>query len=65
MQIGDLLLEVAGAPVSGLAGLFRSIWRLGNAGVEVTLTIGRKGEKRTVRLRSADRNDFLKKRTLQ
>lgn len=64
LQIGDLILEVAGSPVSGLAGFFRSVWRLGNAGVEVPLTISRKSEKRIARLRSADRNDFLKKRSL-
>ncbi|HEX5611338.1 MAG TPA: S1C family serine protease [Burkholderiales bacterium] len=64
LQIGDLILEVAGSPVAGLAGLFRSVWRLGNAGVEVPLTFSRKGEKRIARLRSADRNDFLKKRIL-
>ena len=64
LQIGDLILEVAGSPVSGLAGFFRSVWRLGNAGVEVPLTISRKSEKRIARLRSAERNDFLKKRSL-
>ena len=64
LQVGDLVLEVAGKPVSGLAGLFRSVWRLGDAGVEVPLTISRKGEKRVVRLRSADRGDFLKKRSV-
>jgi len=64
LQVGDLILEVAGKPVSGLAGLFRSIWQLGNAGVIVPLTFSRKGEKRTVQLRSADRADFLKKRSV-
>jgi S1-C subfamily serine protease len=65
LQIGDLILDVAGAPVSGLAGLFRSIWKLGDAGVEVPITVSRKGEKRVARVRSADRSDYLKKRTLQ
>ena len=64
LQVGDLVLEVAGTAVSGLAGLFRNIWALGDAGVEVPLTISRKSEKRIVRLRSADRNDFLKKRSV-
>jgi len=64
LQVGDLILEVAGTPVSGLAGLFRSIWRLGDAGVEVPLTISRKNEKRVAQVRSADRNAFLKKRSL-
>jgi S1-C subfamily serine protease len=64
LQVGDMVLEVAGHPVSGLAGLFRSIWHLGDAGVEVPLTITRKGDKRKVSVRSADRTDFLKKRSV-
>jgi S1-C subfamily serine protease len=61
MQIGDMVVEVAGRPVSGLAGLFRSIWSTGDAGVEVPLTITRKGDKKHLTVRSADRADFLKK----
>ena len=58
---GDLVLEVAGARVATLAGLFRAIWRLGQAGVEVPLTLHRDGHPLRLRLRSADRNDLLKK----
>ena len=64
MQIGDMVIEVAGRPVSGLAGLFRSIWSLGEAGVEVPLTATRKGEKKRFTVHSADRADFLKKRSV-
>ena len=64
VQIGDMVLEVAGRPVSGLAGLFRSIWRTGDAGAEVPLTLTRKGEKKRITVRSADRADFLKKRSV-
>jgi S1-C subfamily serine protease len=58
---GDLVLEVAGERASTLADLFRKVWRLGSAGVEVPLTLGREGALVRVRVRSADRNDFLKK----
>ncbi|HTS53746.1 MAG TPA: S1C family serine protease [Burkholderiales bacterium] len=58
---GDLVLEVAGERASTLADLFRKVWRLGPAGVEVPLTLGREGALVRVRVRSADRNDFLKK----
>ena len=58
---GDLVLEVAGERASTLVDLFRKVWRLGSAGVEVPLTLGREGALVRVRLRSADRNDFLKK----
>jgi S1-C subfamily serine protease len=58
---GDLVLEVAGERASTLADLFRKVWRLGAAGVEVPLTLGREGALVRVRVRSADRIDFLKK----
>jgi S1-C subfamily serine protease len=61
LKLGDLVLEVGGEPVSGLATLFRKIWRCGPAGSEVPLTYSRRGATSTVRVRSADRNDFLKK----
>ena len=61
LRTGDIVLEVAGRKVSGLAELFRSIWRLGPAGTEVPLTISRDGAVSQVRVRSGDRQDFLKK----
>ena len=61
VKMKDMVLEVAGERVAGLADLFRRVWRLGDAGVEVPLTLARGGELVRVRLRSADRNDFLKK----
>jgi S1-C subfamily serine protease len=57
----DMVLEVAAERVTSLADLFRRVWRLGAAGVEVPLTLARDGELMRVRLRSADRNDYLKK----
>jgi len=61
MRVGDVLLEVAGARPSGLAALFRTIWSLGAAGVEVPFSVRREGDTLRLRVRSADRNDFLKK----
>ena len=61
LQLGDLVLEAGGEPVAGLATLFRRIWSLGPAGSEIALTISRRGATSTVRVRSADRNDFLRK----
>jgi S1-C subfamily serine protease len=58
---GDLVLEVAGQRPSGLADLFRRVWRLGSAGIDVPLTLARKGARVQVRVHSADRGDFLKK----
>jgi len=61
LQLGDIVVAVAGDRVHGLAGLFRRIWSLGPAGVEVPLTVARGGSRVDVRVASADRGDFLKK----
>jgi S1-C subfamily serine protease len=64
LKLGDIVVEVAGQRVGGLAELFRSVWRIGAAGCEVPLTIARAGARLQVSLKSADRNDFLKKPSL-
>ena len=45
----------------GLSELFRAVWRLGAAGVDVPLTLARAGEVLHITVKSADREDFLKK----
>jgi S1-C subfamily serine protease len=60
VHVGDVVLEVGGMPVGGLADTFRKVWALGAAGVDVPLTLARDGTQLGLRLRSADRNDFLK-----
>jgi S1-C subfamily serine protease len=57
---GDIVLSIAGKEVSDLAGFFRRIWAQGQAGVEVPLTIYRDGETVDVRVKSSERNRFLK-----
>ena len=61
VQPGDVVVEVAGERASGLADLFRKVWRLGSAGVEVPLTLARDGTLMRARVRSADRGEYLKK----
>jgi S1-C subfamily serine protease len=61
LRVGDLVLEIAGERVSTLAGLFRKVWSLGAAGVEVPMALARDGALVRMQLRSGDRNDFLKK----
>jgi S1-C subfamily serine protease len=65
VRLGDIVIEVAGERASGLADMFRKVWRLGPAGVEVPLTVARASELMRLKLRSADRSDFLKKPQLQ
>ena len=50
--------------MSGLAEFFRAVWRLGAAGVEVPLTLARGGDVLRITVKSADRDDFLKKPNL-
>jgi S1-C subfamily serine protease len=60
LRTGDLVLAVAGREVSSLAGLFRRMWALGEAGVDVPLTLHREGDTFEVTITSGDRNRFLK-----
>ncbi len=60
LQVGDVIHEVDGESVSGLASLFRRIWRSGEAGVEIPLTIMRSRESISVTVRSTDRDSCLK-----
>ncbi len=60
LRTGDIVVSVAGKEVHDLAGLFRRIWAQGPAGVDVPITIYRDGETRNVRVKSSERNRFLK-----
>lgn len=60
LRQGDIVLKVGGSEVTGLAGLFRKIWSLGEAGVEVPMTVARDGTSIELRVASGDRNEFLK-----
>ena len=60
IEVGDLVVEVAGETIDGLAELFRRVWDIGPAGAEIPLTIVRDGEPRSVRLESVDRDARLK-----
>ena len=60
LKTGDVVLAVKGEKVSTLAGFYRKVWALGNAGVEVPLTLYREGVTFDVRVNSSDRTKFLK-----
>ncbi len=61
VRVGDVVLEVAGEPVSELAELFRKVWSVGPAGSDIPMTLARGRSTSQVRVHSADRNDFLAK----
>ena len=64
IQVGDMVVSVGAHRVTGLAELFRAVWQLGAAGVEVPLTLARDGDVLRITVKSADRTDFLKKPNL-
>ncbi len=60
LKSGDVVLAVKGEKVATLAGFYRRVWALGQAGVEVPLTLYREGVTFDVRVNSSDRAKFLK-----
>jgi S1-C subfamily serine protease len=61
IEAGDLVLEVAGQKVAGLADFYRRVWALGPAGVGVPLLLHRDGRSFEARLASSERERFLRK----
>ena len=57
---GDVVLRVAGEEVVGLADMYRKIWSLGAAGIDVPLSLLREGEEIELVIESRDRRDHLK-----
>jgi S1-C subfamily serine protease len=61
VQLGDIVVEIAGEPVSDLADLLRRLWSRGPAGTEIPLTVVRDDGTSHLRVTSADREDYLLK----
>ena len=61
VELGDLVIGIAGEPVTGLSTMFRKIWALGSAGVQVPLTLQRDGRTLSITVDSGARTDYLKK----
>lgn len=61
VRVRDMILEVADERVATLAELYRRVWSLGPVGAEIPLTLVRRGNHVSVKVRSADRSDYLRK----
>ncbi|MDX1514921.1 MAG: S1C family serine protease [Gammaproteobacteria bacterium] len=59
LKSGDVILAVDGEPMHDLAKLFRKVWSLGPAGVDVPLSMSRDGQRFETVLHTIDRNDRL------
>lgn len=62
---GDQVVAVADQRVATLAEMLRGVWRLGPSGTEIPLTLTRNGATVNLKVKSADRSDFMKKPSLQ
>jgi S1-C subfamily serine protease len=60
LKVGDVILAVKGEKVMSRAELYRKLWALGPAGVDVPLTLYREGDTFDVSVKSSDRARFLK-----
>ncbi|WP_245572808.1 S1C family serine protease [Lichenihabitans psoromatis] len=60
LREGDGILAVDGNAIDSLSGFYRRLWALGDAGVDVPLTLEREGDVFDVRISSGDRRRFLK-----
>jgi S1-C subfamily serine protease len=65
VELGDIVRDVAGSPVSDLADFYRSLWQRGPAGADIPLTVARDGKVRDFTVHSIDRGTLLKKPPLQ
>jgi S1-C subfamily serine protease len=57
---GDIILSVNGEEVNNLADFYRKVWALGNAGVNVDLTVLQGVQIHTITVESVGRTQFLK-----
>lgn len=62
---GDIISDVRDGGVEGLADFYRKLWDTGPAGSEVPMRIVRDGRESWLRVKTADRNTFLKRPQLQ
>ena len=65
LRQGDIISDVRDAEIDGLADFYRKLWATGPAGAEVPMRVVRGGRETWLRVKSADRSEFLKKPQLQ
>ncbi|SHG28635.1 serine protease, S1-C subfamily, contains C-terminal PDZ domain [Kaistia soli DSM 19436] len=58
---GDIVTGIGGRSVERLADLYRALWASGPAGTDVEFNLVRDDRPLTIRIKSANRADFLKK----
>jgi S1-C subfamily serine protease len=64
LEMGDIVVAVGGTEVSTLSGLYRTVWSLGEAGIEIPFRIQRGGRTLDVGVTSTDRAKLLRRPVL-
>jgi S1-C subfamily serine protease len=65
MRRGDIISDVRDTGVEGLSDFYRKVWESGPPGSELPIRVVRDGRDTWVRVKTADRNAFLRKPSLQ
>ena len=65
LRPGDVILRVDDSPVDDLANMFRTIWSIGDAGVDIPMSILRDSKRLEKVVHSADRVAFQRMGTVQ
>lgn len=65
MKLGDTISAVRDESVASLADFYRKVWSSGPAGAEIPIEVVRDERSLWLRVKSADRNAFLKQPRLQ
>jgi S1-C subfamily serine protease len=65
LKRGDIISDIGDSQVGGLADFYRKVWGTGEAGADLPMRIVRDGRESWLRIKTADRNAFLKKPHLQ
>jgi S1-C subfamily serine protease len=65
IKTGDVISELDGDEVTGLADFYRKLWTKSPPGAELAMRIVRSGRESWVRVKTADREQFLHKPQLQ
>ncbi len=61
LEAGDMVLEIDGRPVSGMASMYRALWSMGDAGISVPLTVFRDKQIVEIDVKTAARSDYYVK----
>lgn len=59
VKAGDIVVRVAGVPISGLSHMYHTMWELGPAGVTIPITVIRETAGVELNVKSGDRYDYF------